>query len=77
MPKHDSPFGPTGDFPQGKMSNDDEGGLQIGITSDEHGRVIINFGTQLSWIGLEREYVVQFAQLLLKRAGAKKVTVEF
>jgi len=76
-PKHDNPFGPTGEFPEGKMSEDDDGALQIGITTDKEGRVIINFGTDVNWIALEHPYAVQFAVTILKRAGAKKVTYEF
>jgi hypothetical protein len=77
MPKHDSPFGPTGGFPRGKMNEDDEGGLQIGVAVDSAGRVVINFGTEVKWIALEREYVVHFATILLRRAGAKKIELEF
>jgi hypothetical protein len=73
MPK----FGPTGDFPHGKMNEDDEGGLQIGIAADEAGRVIIKFDTPVAWIGLERQNAVEFATKILTKAGAKKVTVKF
>lgn len=77
MPKRDSPFGPTGEFPEGKMSADDDGALQVGIALDPEGRVIIEFGTEVKWIALEHPYAVQFAVAILKKAGAKKVTYEF
>lgn len=70
-------FGPTGDFPRGKLNPDDEGGLNIGVTKDEHGTVIINFGKSVEWIGLPPEQVSSFCALLLKHAGAKKVEIEF
>lgn len=77
MPKRDNPFGPIGSYPRGKMNDDDEGGLQIGVAVDPEGRVVINFGSPVTWFALERDQVAQFAVGLLKKAGAKKIEVEF
>ena len=38
-------FGPTGEFPRGKLNADDEGGLTLGITNDK-GTVIISLENQ-------------------------------
>lgn len=44
MPK--MKFGATGKFPQGKLNEDDEGAIQIGIAFDPTKQIVmINFGT--------------------------------
>lgn len=75
MPKHDSPFGPTGEFPRGKIRPDDEGAIQIGITHEADGTVMIDFGSATSWIGFPPEQAIQFAKAILKHAGAKKIEI--
>ena len=55
-------FGPTGTFSHGKLSPTDEGDINIGVTHDSKGNVIINFGTMLDWIGLPPEQAINFAQ---------------
>jgi len=68
-------IGETGDFPQGKLNQHDEGGLQIAIALEGE-TVTLRFGKQISWIGLPRAEAVQFALVILKRAtGAKKLTI--
>jgi hypothetical protein len=61
--------GPTGDFPDGKLSEDDDGGLAIAIAADtEKGVVIIDFGTPTSWIGLKPSDAKGFANMLIEKA---------
>jgi hypothetical protein len=62
-------LGPTGDFPHGKPSPDDEGGLLLAVGADEHGNVKIKFGKKIAWIGLNSEQAIQFAMMILKKAG--------
>jgi hypothetical protein len=69
-------FGPTGTFPLGKLNETDEGALKIGVAHDSKGNVILNFGTKVAWIGLPPEQAINFAKLIMKHAGAKKVEVE-
>jgi len=45
-------LGPTGDFPEGKVNDDDEGALVMGMTIMD-GVIVLHFGTQISWIGLD------------------------
>jgi len=59
--------GPTGKFPEGKLTPGDEGELNIGITT-YNGNVIINFGKQISWIGLPPETAVKVAQAIIDKA---------
>jgi hypothetical protein len=70
----DPPIGPTGDYPLGKLNPDDEGGLRIGITNKD-GAVIINFGTPVAWFGMPQDQAINFARLIMKKAGVKSVKV--
>ena len=55
-PAPDAVVGPTGDYPNGKVCESDEGGLNIGLAVDkEEGIVALKFGTPVLWIGLEKD----------------------
>ncbi len=60
-------FGATGNFPDGKLTTDDEGEIQIGITQVD-GRVVMNFGKAITWIGFTKEQALQIADSLIKHA---------
>lgn len=68
-------LGATGKFPQGQLGPDDEGALNIGIAVDSHGTIILNFGKECSWIGMPQAQAIEFAKLILRKAGAKKIEV--
>jgi hypothetical protein len=59
-------LGPTGRFPQGKLCPDDKGelALRIGVIQ---GKVVIDFKTQLSWIGLGPDEALALAQALMQK----------
>ena len=59
--------GPTGEFPRGRVSDDDEGGVNIGITVED-GTIFLNFGVSLRWIGLGPEEARALATELLSAA---------
>jgi len=66
-------FGPTGDFPRGKVDESDEGGLQVGITYDkESDTVVIVFGKSITWIGFGPEQAIEFANLIIERAKKRE-----
>lgn len=69
-------FGPTGKFPDGSMGPHDEGELQIGVAHDLKGNVLINFGKPVSGIGMLPEQAINFAKLILRHAGIKKIELE-
>jgi hypothetical protein len=71
-----SKFGPTGEYPLGSLGPDDKGALQVGVAHDSKGNVIINFGTEVSWLGMTSSQAVQFALNILRHAGVKKVAIE-
>lgn len=70
-------FGPTGKFPDGMLGPDDQGEIQIGVTHDSKGTVIINFGKEVSWVGFPPEAAINLAKTLFKHAGATRVEVSF
>lgn len=76
-PWNKRPYGATGKFPLGKVSDDDEGALKIGVVYDElNGIVRLDFGKPTAWIGMPPEQAVDLAKLLMRHAGARKITVE-
>lgn len=60
-------LGATGNFPDGKITDDDEGEIRIGIT-EKDGIVIVDFCKPLSWIGFTKEQALQIAQTLIELA---------
>ena len=68
--KRKQKVGATGDFPRGKLNENDEGGLAVGI-ADQDGTVIINFGKPIAWLGLSAQEACDFAGLIVRHA--KKV----
>ena len=61
--------GATGNFPMGKLVDDDEGELRVAV-GDKDGKVIIEFGKPVAWLGLTPQGAVDFAQTLIQRAMA-------
>lgn len=60
-------FGPTGKFPRGKLNEDDEGELTMGVAADG-GTVILNFGKPVAWVGLPPALARELAASLIKKA---------
>lgn len=60
-------FGATDQFPDGKISAEDEGELQFGIAHDQD-NVLINFGKPVTWLGLPPNEARAFANLILHHA---------
>jgi hypothetical protein len=61
-------LGATGNFPDGKLKDDDEGEIRIGVTVDE-GNVIIAFGTALKWVAFPPDVAIALAETLIKNAN--------
>jgi hypothetical protein len=60
---HDLP----GDYPDGKLNDEDEGALQFGI-ADQDGNIIINFFKPVRWIAMPPEEAAKLAGVLIRRA---------
>ncbi len=60
-------LGATGQFPDGKLSDNDEGEIMIGIAV-YRGRVLFNFGKPVHGIGLTPEQAEQIGRDLINKA---------
>lgn len=60
-------LGATGQFPDGKLTNTDEGEIRVGIAQVD-GRVVMNFGKPIEWIGFTKEQAKQIAESLIKNS---------
>ena len=49
-------LGATGNFPDGKIDPNDEGEIRFAMTISD-GKLIINFGKPIVWVGLTKENV--------------------
>jgi len=60
-------IGPTGKFPQGRLTDNDEGELRVAI-GQKDGKVVIDFGKPVAWIGFDPEQAEQIAETLRQHA---------
>jgi hypothetical protein len=60
-------IGPTGKFPMGKICENDEGELAIGVTT-EGNRVVVKFCTPITWFAVYPDQAIKMAEVLLKKA---------
>lgn len=61
-------LGATGQFPRGKLNNNDEGELAIGIAIKDR-TIIIDFGKQVAWLGLDANTAEMLANNLIEKAN--------
>lgn len=59
--------GALGDFPEGQLSKSDEGSIQFAIGVKD-GKVVLDFGTPVAWVGMNPQQAMDVAALLVKRA---------
>ncbi len=60
-------LGKTGEFPAGKLREDDEGGLLFAV-GQERGKVVIQFSEPTKWVGMEAQQALDLASSLIKHA---------
>lgn len=53
-------------YPDGKLDNTDEGALSVFLTIHE-GRLIFDFGKELSWIGFDKKSARALIDLMEKK----------
>lgn len=63
--KKNRKLGATGRFPQGKLNKDDEGEIRLAI-GHENGKVIIDFGKPVAWIGMNPQEAIEFAAMIFQ-----------
>jgi hypothetical protein len=66
MPKPDG-LGATGEFPQGKLTEDDEGALNCAVTHGQ-GVVRIDFGKEIAWLAMDPDLAINFASAIMVHA---------
>lgn len=59
--------GAIGAYPQGMLTKSDEGAIQFAV-GEKDGKVILDFGTPVSWIGMNAQDAADLAQTLFKWA---------
>lgn len=59
--------GAIGSYPKGKLTPKDEGSIQFAV-GEQDGKVVIDFGTPVSWIGMTPQQAADFASSILTRA---------
>ena len=61
--------GPTGDFPEGQLGPNDDGGTNMAIAaSAKDGQVHIQFGGPVAWLAMPPEMAIQIAVSLIGAA---------
>jgi hypothetical protein len=78
QPWNKRPLGAKGTFSQGQLNDSDEGDLVLSVAYDKlDGVVRVEFGKPVAWLGLPPPQAIEFAKLLLRHAGVKKLEIEF
>lgn len=63
--------GATGQFPEGKIGEDDEGELLVQIAYDaEHGLIRVEFGKPVAWLMLKPQDSVDLGKMLVEHGYA-------
>lgn len=75
-------IGATGNFPDGKVSEDDEGEIQFGMAADPDNEMVhIDFGKPVAWLRVPGQDAITIAVTMLDKAivcaGAKRPIAEF
>lgn len=61
-------LGATGNFPEGQLTSTDEGELALGVTAYK-GKVVMQFGKPIAWLGMSPEQARALALLLRQHAN--------
>jgi hypothetical protein len=59
--------GPIGAYPDGKLTKSDEGSLQFAV-GEAGDRVIIDFGSPVTWVGMTAQQAMDLAASLMSQA---------
>jgi hypothetical protein len=59
--------GALGDFPEGQLTKSDEGSIQFAV-GIEKGKVVLDFGTPVQWVGMNPQQAADLASSLLSKA---------
>lgn len=59
--------GAIGAYPHGMLTKQDEGSIQFAV-GEKDGKVVLDFGTPVAWIGLTAQDAMDLASTLIRRA---------
>lgn len=62
-----------GEFPDGKLNNDDSGAVAMAVGVENH-RVVVRFPKPVAWVGMTGDEAFELAQCLLRHARHAGVT---
>ena len=65
MKKKTINLGPTGAFPEGKLTDTDEGELAFAIYHIK-GKVVLEFNSQVKWLGMNAGQAIEMGKALIK-----------
>lgn len=65
MAKKVERLGATGKYPEGKLNPHDEGEIKIAIYRSK-GKVIVNFGKEVKWFGVNAGQAIELGKTLVK-----------
>ena len=60
-------LGPTGRFPEGKIVPEDKGEIRFAVGVVK-GKIVIDFGSSVHSVGMNRDQALGLAELLIQRA---------
>lgn len=58
-------IGRTGRYPEGKLHQRDEGEIAFAVGTQQD-KVILNFGTPVTWVGMPAQNAIELGRLLIK-----------
>lgn len=67
MADNEFKLGATGKFPEGKLTDDDEGEIRLAIGAKD-GNVVIDFGQPVCWTAMPPDAALKFAAALIEKA---------
>ena len=59
--------GAIGSYPEGHLTPTDEGAIQFAV-GESNGKVVVDFGTPVQWLGMSVQQAADLASSLLKKA---------
>lgn len=60
-------LGATGKFPEGKINERDEGEIAFAV-GVEDGKIVLNFGKPVAWIGFPPDQAMELARMIRNKA---------
>lgn len=58
-------------YPRGKLNDSDEGALMIAIKVQDK-TLIIDFGKDISWLGMDKFQAIEFGKMIIEKANSIK-----